>query len=63
MTKPAAPHGDDALRRRRLDAIFGDVLPDATRDERGEGGEDGGAESAVAARERDLLRDVPPHHG
>ncbi len=65
MTKPAAPDGDEALRRRRLDAIFGDVLPDATRDERGEGrdaGEPGGG-SDVAARERDLLRDVPPHHG
>ena len=62
MTEPASSDPDEALSRRRRDAIFGDVLPDSTRDDRDEGGEDGGTSAAVAARER-LLRDVPPHHG
>lgn len=66
MTARAEPDRDDALRRRRRDAVFGDVLPDSTRDERGEGGsrgEPGDNNSDVAERERDLLSDVPPHHG
>ncbi|MBA2446205.1 MAG: hypothetical protein H0V49_12865 [Nocardioidaceae bacterium] len=65
MAKPAGSDRDEALRRRHRDAVFGDVLPDSTRDERGEGGAGGepGGDSDVAARERDLLRDVPPHHG
>ena len=41
--------------RRRLDAVFGDVLPDTTRDER----EPGGAEPDPDAA---LLADRPPHH-
>jgi len=45
-------------RKRRLDRIFGDVLPESTRDDRDEGG----------ARERTssddwLKAQVPPHHG
>jgi hypothetical protein len=46
-------------RRRRLDAVFGDVLPETTSDEREEpttaDGEDAG--------ERWLRSQVPPHHG
>jgi hypothetical protein len=47
-------------RRRRLAEIFGDVLPDATRDERsGAWGErDGGRRD-----DEDFRREVPPHHG
>jgi len=41
--------------RRRLDDVFGDVLPDPTRDERPELSDQG--------RDDELLRDVPPHHG
>ena len=44
-------------RRRRLAAVFGDVLPETTGDERGprdEGGDRG---------EEWLRRQVPPHHG
>jgi hypothetical protein len=42
-------------RRRRLDAVFGDVLPDTTSDERGDAPERGNDEW--------LRRQVPPHHG
>jgi hypothetical protein len=46
-----------AQRRRRLAAVFGDVLPDATADERDpEDGREGGAEAW-------LREQVPPHHG
>ena len=44
-------------RKRRLARIFGDVLPDTTRDERDD--------PQVAARGSDawLQAQVPPHHG
>jgi len=45
-------------RRRRLAAVFGDVLPETTGDERETGeGEGGGAGDAW------LEAQVPPHHG
>lgn len=48
-------------RKRRLDAIFGDVLPQTTSDERGP---DGSApRSAERADEEWLRAQVPPHHG
>lgn len=47
-----------AERRRRLEAVFGDVLPDTTRDEREDSG--GASDDSVDAWLRDQ---VPPHHG
>ncbi|MET1039919.1 MAG: hypothetical protein ABWZ90_02655 [Acidimicrobiales bacterium] len=44
-------------RRRRLEKVFGDVLPDQTRDDADEAGESGDAGEAW------LKRQVPPHHG
>lgn len=47
-------------RKRRLAEVFGDVLPDTTRDERepGESGDD------AEGRGDDWLKSqVPPHHG
>jgi hypothetical protein len=41
--------------RRRLDEVFGDVLPDTTADERDEHDPD-------SATDADLLADRPPHH-
>lgn len=59
------PRGDEAdwERRRRLQAVFGDVLPETTSDERAQQGE----RDAVRDGERDgdawLRAQVPPHHG
>jgi hypothetical protein len=55
------PDGAEWQRRRRLAAVFGDVLPDTTSDERD-------AESARDdedgdAKDRWLRGQVPPHHG
>jgi hypothetical protein len=58
---PPAPEGTPAetdwQRRRRLAAVFGDVLPETTSDEREPSGprEDAG--------EAWLKAQVPPHHG
>lgn len=51
----------EAERRRRRAQVFGDVLPDGTRDERGDGWSerDAGGDSS----EEWLRRQVPPHHG
>jgi hypothetical protein len=48
----------DAARRRRLDEVFGDVLPDTTSDER-----DPDAPADGDANDRWLRAQVPPHHG
>ena len=60
-TEPDSTEADSTepewARRRRLAAVFGDVLPETTGDERGsrdEGGDRG---------EEWLRRQVPPHHG
>lgn len=59
-TASAAVQGGEAARGRRgraeLDRIFGDVLPDTTRDERGDGGEGRGGDDWY-------LGNRPPHHG
>ncbi len=49
-----------ARERRRRAEVFGDVLPDATEDDKPEASDDG-----PAARDRDdwYRREVPPHHG
>lgn len=58
MTPPAEPDAAAAARarRERLDRVFGDVLPETTRDERDpeRAGDDG---------DDRLRREVPPHHG
>jgi hypothetical protein len=46
------------VRRRRLAAVFGDVLPETTSDER-----DHGVADAEDAGDRWLKAQVPPHHG
>jgi hypothetical protein len=50
-----------AAERRRLAEVFGDVLPDATRDDVDDPDPAEG-EHSTAARDAALLRDVPPHH-
>jgi hypothetical protein len=46
--------------RRRLDEIFGDVLPSVTRDERADEGESRGP--GVDSVEDELRANRPPHH-
>ena len=59
MRVSRTPEETPAQRRARLDAVFGDVLPDTTSDERepGSGGEDQERGDAW------LRAQVPPHHG
>ena len=56
-SSPDAPE-PEWVRRRRLAAVFGDVLPETTSDERdaGEVREDAGTDAWLRAQ-------VPPHHG
>jgi hypothetical protein len=46
----------DQARGRRLEEVFGDVLPDTTGDERGR-------PSSRKHDDEHLRREVPPHHG
>jgi hypothetical protein len=55
---PDAAAEPEWKRRRRLARIFGDVLPETTRDDRDEPGERGGGTSDQWLRDQ-----VPPHHG
>ena len=50
----------DAERRRRRAKVFGEVLPEGTRDERGDGWSE--REPGEGSDEW-LRRQVPPHHG
>ena len=65
---PAQPGSDqqgseesDWQRRRRLAAVFGDVLPNTTSDERDP--ETTAEASGEDAGDRWLRSQVPPHHG
>ena len=54
-----APAKEPAWKRRaRLAAVFGDVLPESTRDDR-----DPEASGSAGTSEEWLKRQVPPHHG
>lgn len=59
-TRDADPESDADLesRRRRRAAVFGDLLPDTTTDER-DAAEHDHIRSGV---DRELRRNVPPHH-
>ncbi len=54
VPQPALP---DPVRH-RLDEIFGDVLPDVTRDEQADA-----ADEPAAAGDEWLRANRPPHHG
>lgn len=47
------------VRKRRLAEIFGDVLPETTKDER----DDPGSDPREDAGDAWLKSQVPPHHG
>nr|WP_193608793.1 hypothetical protein [Nocardioides lijunqiniae] len=54
-TGTTQPGESDWERRRRLEAVFGDALPDTTSDERDPAGRDD--------NDAWLRAQVPPHHG
>lgn len=51
----------EAVRRRRMAEVFGDVLPDSTRDDVDD--ETPAERGRTRSRDEEMLRDVPPHHG
>jgi hypothetical protein len=57
-TRQSRPDESAEARRRRIAEVFGDVLPETTRDERD-------PEAADERRDGDtwLRAQVPPHHG
>ena len=58
--KPESENTAERARRRRAERLLGGLLPDQTRDEAGDAwGERDGTE----ARDDEIQRDVPPHHG
>jgi hypothetical protein len=58
--KPKPESAAERARRLRAERLLGGLLPDQTRDESADAwGEREGAE----ARDDEIQRDVPPHHG
>ncbi|WP_248580369.1 hypothetical protein [Nocardioides sp. InS609-2] len=57
MSRPDAPE-PEWVRRKRLAAVFGDVLPDTTNDER-----DPDEAASEVGSDAWLRAQVPPHHG
>ncbi len=53
------PEPTSGAARRRREQVFGDVLPEGTRDDRTESEGERGA----AGPDEWLRREVPPHHG
>jgi hypothetical protein len=53
---------EEARRRRRLEEIFGDVIPEQTSDD-AEPGDQADRRTGEKAQEDWLKRQVPPHHG
>lgn len=58
VTRPSRDE-TPAERRARLDAVFGEILPDTTSDER----DPGTSRSEDDAVDAWLRAQVPPHHG
>ena len=57
---PEDRHRSEEERRRRRAEVFGDVLPDSTRDDRDP---DGAREPSGDATDEWWRSNVPPHHG
>ena len=62
------PLESDWQRRKRLAAVFGDVLPETTSDERSDRPATAGTDAAADPHGEDpndawLRAQVPPHHG
>lgn len=63
MTASRKDREQEAERRRRLTAAFGDPLPESTSDDRPEGWGDGAPPRGGAGDDEWLRSQVPPHHG
>jgi hypothetical protein len=65
VTGPGESQEADWERRKRLAEVFGDVLPESTRDDRDsdEPTGPGGGRSGEGVGDRWLRDQVPPHHG
>ena len=50
-------------RRRRAAVLLGDLLPESTSDDVPDAADRQRGESPHQARDDELMRDVPPHHG
>jgi hypothetical protein len=57
---PAADELSEVERRRRRARVFGDVLPDGTRDEQADGWSE---REPREGSDEWFRRQVPPHHG
>lgn len=63
MTASRKEREEEAERRRRIAAAFGDALPERTRDETPDGWGEGESAKGGAGDDEWLRRQVPPHHG
>lgn len=61
VTRPR-PEESDWERRRRRAEVFGDVLPETTKDERADAAREKASEGESPS-DRWLREQVPPHHG
>lgn len=61
VTRPRSEESDWERRRRRAE-VFGDVLPETTRDDRDDAAPEKARETESAS-DRWLREQVPPHHG
>jgi hypothetical protein len=61
--RKTSDEGREEERRRRLAAAFGEVLPDRTGDERGDGWGEGSSGERSARDDEWFRSQVPPHHG
>lgn len=62
MTEDRRQREDEAQRRRRLAAAFGDALPERAGDERPDAWGDNPSSSGGAGHDEWLRNQVPPHH-
>ena len=60
VSKPKPEGTDEKARRRRAERLLGGLLPDRTQDE---SAESWGDRENSGARDDEIRRDVPPHHG
>lgn len=63
MSENREEREQEAERRRRMAAVFGDALPEGTGDERPDGWGESKSSRGGAGDDDWLHQQVPPHHG